>query len=353
MSAERPTAWIRFPEASGRPDLPLRLGDTLEARARLTNRGLILILGNHRLPARADVPVADGDRLRLRVAGLGHPLILQVTDHLGPRPALEWALRQALPRQDTAESLLGALRQTFRHRLMNSAMHSACQEFRDALPSTRALSSAAGVRQALTHAGTHLEARLARGAETGRDLKGRLSAWLAALRRHHTEENGRPVRPPGDGLPAEPALLGQLEAFFWRIQALQAHRALHAHGTPDWSLDIPVRQDGALHAVRLRIRPATGAAGSAAWTIEARLALERLGPVAASVHLAGGRADLTWWAAQRDSAERLAGALPGVEQRLRAAGLEPGAITCYHGWPAHDSTAPASTATPGIIDEQV
>ncbi|WP_274519777.1 MULTISPECIES: flagellar hook-length control protein FliK [Halorhodospira] len=352
MSAQRPTVWIRFPEASGRPDLPLRLGDTLEARARLTGAGLILILGAHRLPARADVPVADGDRLRLRVASVGHPLVLQVTDHLGPRPALQWTLRQALPRQATAESLVGDLRSALRRPLTNLDSHTACQEFQDAVPSARSLSSAAGIRETLAHAGLYLEARLARGADTGADLKGRLSAWLAALRPRHPEGGDR-KRPTPEFPPAERALLDQLEAFFWRIQALQAHRALHTRGTRDWTLDIPVRQGDALHALRLRIRPATGADGGAAWTIEARLALERLGPVAVSLHLAGGRADLAWWAQQRVSAERLANALPKLEQRLRAAGLEPGAITCYHGWPAHDGTAPSSTATQGIIDEQI
>ncbi|WP_041594983.1 flagellar hook-length control protein FliK [Halorhodospira halophila] len=343
--------WIRFPEASGRPDLPLRLGDTLEGRARLTNAGLVLILGEHRLPARADVPVADGDRLRLRVAGVGHPLVLQVTHHLGPRPALQSTLRQAPPRQTTAESLVSSLRTAARGTPSPITLHAACQNFWATLPSAQALSSASGVRTTLNRAGLCLEARLALGAETRDDLKGRLSAWIASLRRHHPLDPRHQAAT--DGAPAERALLQQLEAFFWRIQAIQAHRALHTRGTADWTFDLPVRDGDALHALRLRVRPATGAPGQAAWTIEARLTLERLGPVAASLHLADGRADLTWWAQDRSSAERLAGALPWLEERLRGAGLEPGAITCYHGWPAYDGTAPTTTATPGIIDEQI
>ena len=102
VTSQPPIIEIRYPEATGRPSLSLQLGQTFSALARITADGLLLEMGRYRLPARADVVVQDGDRLTLRVTELAPRLTLKVLDHRGPRPAIDAALREALPRQTQA-----------------------------------------------------------------------------------------------------------------------------------------------------------------------------------------------------------------------------------------------------------
>ncbi|MFW6380149.1 MAG: flagellar hook-length control protein FliK [Halorhodospira sp.] len=350
MTENRCSVLIRFPEASGRPEFALHLGDTLQARARWVEEGLVLLVGEHRLPARANLPVADGDRLVLRVSGLGHPLTLQVIDHLGPRPSLERTLRQALPRQATAADLAAAAYPQ-EPLTPEGFWHPSCQKMRDALPTAAELATPAGLRQAVVNAGLFLEARLARGEDTQRDLKGHLHACTAALQPPPTT-----ATPPSSSPPATaPPLAPMLEGLLLRIQALQARLALSPPppATSAWGIDLPVRTGDALNALRLLVQPASGnRKRSATWTVQAHLLLHTLGPVYVTLHLQGHRVDTAWWAERRDSAEHLAAALPALEERLRAAALEPGALTCYHGSPAQDATAPQATATAGMIDER-
>ena len=349
MSTNRPAVTIRFPEASGRPDLPLRLGETFEARVRNGPSGLILEISEHRLPARADVDISEGDRLLLRVTDLGHPLILQIVGHLGPRPALQSALREALPRQTPAADLIETRLQPGAGQPPTTTPLRADDPRLPTLPEMVELTTPTGLQRVVHHSGLFLEARLARGGAINADLKAETARAVERLRAQAPRD---PRHPGDDASAAAHPLLEALEGLLRRIEALQARLALEAATDREWALDLPVRDGESLHALRLRARPAAGADCEAAWRLAVHLRLARLGPIYATLHLAGGRADITWWAWQRSSAEDIAAALPQLEERLVAAGLTPGAIICYHGWPTEDETAASREVARGIIDEQ-
>ncbi|MBK1726082.1 flagellar hook-length control protein FliK [Halorhodospira neutriphila] len=354
-----PSILIRYPEATGRPDLSLTFGATFEARVRRSPQGLILDFAGHRLPARTDLTdleIVEGDRLLLRVAAIEPQLVLQTLRHRGHYPALHAGLRRALPAQRTAAGLAGALAPLCTpRRAFQSPARKAARIFAERLPTPAQLADPGGLREAVVDSGLFLEHRLAHTAAGARgavatDLKANTARLLASLGGSGRAQPAQPATPAA-GEPAHAELRDYAEGLFWRLQALQARLALEER-PEDRTIDLPVRDGAEIDAVRLRLRGRPAPHGGGALKVDLHLHLSGAGAVYAFIQLQDGHVDAAWWAARRATADALAAALPDLEARLQRIGLVPGTLTCYHGEPAEDRTAPASAATPGIVNEQ-
>jgi hypothetical protein len=82
------------------------------------------------------------------------------------------------------------------------------------------------------------------------------------------------------------------------------------------------------------------------WRVNFSIDLEPVGPVHASIALAGERAAVTLHAERDDSAKILREGLPLLEAGLKDAALEAGELICRSGAPA------APRAAPGLFVDQ-
>ncbi len=370
VTSQPPVVEIRYPEPTGRPSLALRLGETFTALARSSADGLILEMGRHRLPARADVPISDGDRLTLRVAELTPRLTLKILDHRGPRPAIDAALREALPRQTTAggwNSIVQSLGQGSTD--LPPQASNALRQVLTQLPTPEQLQRPEGLRSALWESGVFLEARIAAAPElaaatAGTDTKAllaRLAARLRALPLPSATAAGGRKRPPAatpQPATAVESLLRQTEGMVARLQSLQA-RAAAEPGALDLSFELPVRDTTDLEALRLRIRnsesdsPNGNDPESQPLTVDLCFQLTRAGTVHTKVRIQGNAVSTSWYAEQRPTAEAIAEALPELEHRLEAAGLAVGALSCAHGLPLSEgSDTTATLRERGLLHER-
>lgn len=370
------TVEIRFPEATGRAGLTFRTGQIFNAIARLGPEGLILDLGKHRLPARTQLPVQDGDLLRLQVGETAARLTLRLIRHDGPAPALEQGLREALPRQGSARELAAALesvRQARARGLISLPEGSAraVDRLLAILPAPADLRSAAAVREHLHHAGLLLESHLRKNrADAGRildrDLKAALLRVAARLRVDfpppgpaYGPASARPQNGAAAGEDAPKALverlLRQTEGMLARLQVLQV-RAAGAEGPgTDFGFEIPVREDDALHALHVRFqRDATVAdVPEAPVTVDIRFELQREGRVHVRLRAQEAALSAAWWIEDAAFARAVAEALPRLEVRLTEAGYQVTALTCAHGVPDDDDDAPAAWRQRGLFSERV
>lgn len=336
-----------YPEASGRPPLRLHLGQILFATTRFGPEGLILDLGRHRLPARTALEVDEGDRLRLQVMETTPRLALRLLSHHGPRPAVEAALRAALPRQGSAARWVRAVREARSHDQEHGVP--LINDILDVLPRRPTLERPEGVREAIQNSGLFLERRLS-GAGTGsaealdQDLK-------AALLRHARRVEA--VEPPSEFL----RCLGEeTRRLLARLEVLQC-RAVLTDAPMDWSFEWPVRDGDELTAVQLRIRSEDEREASGRrYTVDLGLVFTHAGPVHARVRVHGGGVGIAWWAEHYATASALAQALPELRDRLEEAGHPVEALSCVHApsAPTASSEGPAPEGPPrGLLSERV
>ena len=371
---------ISFPQQTGRLPLTFSLGQRFIANVRKSPHGLILEFGKNRLPARATTTLTDGDRLLLEVADIKQDLILRVIEHFGQQPALHQTLRQAIPRQGSAEQLIEAICRIRTQSLTDVAPNS----FIRSLPTLQDLSRPGNFSQVYYNSGLFCEHKIASPttpADLTNDVKVQLLRWIRQLRSTATPSNPIPMPAIANPTPspvelseavtiksgrdkarpnphARPHLseTAQIqpsaEAFLQRITALQIRLALHEQ--TDWTLELPFRDAEGLGSTRLRIRSSSDPAQpeERAFTLDVTLQLPAAEPMYVALLLRGKTIDCAWWCPCARTTAALKSALPQFRQRLTENGFEQCRINIQQGWPNHDPTAPSAEIPPGMIHEQ-
>lgn len=335
---------ITFPEATGRQSLTLSRGQRFVATVRRSPHGLILEFGEHRLPARAEMNVTDGDRLLFEVTDVRNELVLRRVDHFGQHPALQQALRHAVPRQGSAPLLAAAIN------ACEQATEEVPSSFINALPSLTSLGQAGNFGSMFTNCGLFCEHRIATSnnpEQLRADLKVQLLRWMRWM---------APQQPSCTATLSQPsAISSSAAAFLQRLTALQVRMALYQQ-EDDWTLEIPFRDDAGLGSARLRIRrthDSSAPPGERALTLDANLQLYAAAPMYVVLFLRGKSIDCAWWSTCASTVQALREAVAQLRQRLIEQGFAQPRINIQHGWPNLDQTAPSSEIPPGMIYEQV
>ncbi len=344
-------------------------GQILQAlviRADARRASATLDIGGKAVEVKSNAPLAPGQRIDIEVTKGGKsPGLRLLAIESPPEAATTAALRRVLPRQEGLAPLLAIV-----SRLATEAegpAREAAARFLAALPHWRELTSARGLRQALARSGLFLEHHLARGeAPPEGDLKAALLQLLARL----PAAEGRLLRPdlppPRPGrhqpqgraeMPAGPlsalfeALSGRAEGALARLTLLQlAALQPRQEEPPAWLFELPLRDDRQQADIfQFTVpRQRKNARGEAGHAVTLAFSLGGLGPVTVRVEFKDGAIATTWWAERSESTETIGRALGQLRERLREAGLTPGAMQCHHGAPP-----PPVTAHPPLLDVKV
>ena len=136
-------------------------------------------------------------------------------------------------------------------------------------------------------------------------------------------------------------LLGQTEASLSRLQLLQTlSHPLETDQKPAWILELPVRYQERTDVFQLRISRdreqqdnESGDKQPEHWMIQIAFELEELGPVRARVRLAANELNAVFWMEQEQTTMLFRRHLGSLQQKLEAAGIGIGQITCMTGIP--------------------
>jgi hypothetical protein len=352
-----------------------------------------LRIGNQEVQARSGLALAADQPLTVQVAQSGTQTVLRVlnvsTTAPSPDPAaaraantqspelatLAQAWRQVLPRDGDLAPLLArftALPSTpggAETAALPAPLAQALRQLNARLPALETLFTAAGLKRAVGDSGIFLESHLAQAAARGEapavanDFKAGLLVLVrelqtqAGMPAQSGAASGTPGRTDATSLPpalaAASAVLKDADAALARVEQHQlANLSQPADTPPAWLLEVPMR-DGAHHSVlRLRIEGDDSGRGEAAasvpWSVWLDFDLAPLGALHARVLLQGERITASLWAEQPETAGFINRHLDELGEALRAAGLQPAALSCQAGVPPPDQ--PAAPAA-GLVDE--
>lgn len=206
-------------------------------------------------------------------------------------------------------------------------------ELLNRLADPQRLTTADGLRQAISQSGLFLEARLARGDSTvlQQDFRAGLLRLLDAVQ----EQLAAPATAaPRSGTLPPPALnpgllleLSQhIEGALARVKVQQL-QTLSAQAGPDpaWLLELPLRHGTEQEVMRLRIQREGGGSngnGAPGWSVRLHFDNAQHGGVDSVVTLLGGKVGVSFWAEQPATAVRFQQRLEELRGQLQHAGLE-------------------------------
>jgi len=154
----------------------LQAGQTLLAKVEkvLANNQVELRIANQVVKADSPIQLAAGQSIKLLVEDTSNGLILRIAQQASQVETLARALRAALPKQqpiiDVVKQLINNITsnkvETANNAIANQ-LRSAIQALVNTLPSTKTVSQADGLRQAIQNSGVTLEAQLRQSIITG------------------------------------------------------------------------------------------------------------------------------------------------------------------------------------------
>ncbi len=111
-----------------------------------------------------------------------------------------------------------------------------------------------------------------------------------------------------------------------------------AGSAPAWSIEIPIPSASGFDSLRLRLEEPPGRRGETAresreWSVMLCLDCASLGPIHALVRLTGHRLGTTLWAERESTVRAAREAIGGLEEALRAQGVEVERVECLPGRP--------------------
>lgn len=111
-----------------------------------------------------------------------------------------------------------------------------------------------------------------------------------------------------------------------------------AGSAPTWSIEIPIPSASGFDSLRLRLEEQPGRRGETAresreWSVMLCLDCASLGPIHALVRLTGHRLGTTLWAERESTVRAAREAIGGLEEALRAQGVEVERVECLPGRP--------------------
>lgn len=336
-----------------------RLGAELRALVRRGDSGqpLLELTDGELLTPHSKVPLRPGAQLLLRVIQTQPVVILQIVESRSGSPTIDAALRALLPnngsRTPLFESLAQLLGATSAPRLPPSVLTALAALTAHAHPPER-LTDPARLAEALRHSGPLLESHLlhAAGGTPGQDLKAqllRLAAQLRAALLDASSSSGHLDRSLLN------ALLEDSDRALARIEAQQL-QALSGRGL-DLLFELPLLADGEIERLQIRIQDEAPAKEEqdgktdAGLLIRLRFEFAAIGAISAMLRINGDMVGLHWWAEQAETGARVRQALPQLEARLRALGLEVSELDCSDGVPPAIDDLPV-LQTRGLLHEK-
>ncbi|MFA5626772.1 MAG: flagellar hook-length control protein FliK [Thiohalomonadaceae bacterium] len=195
------------------------------------------------------------------------------------------------------------------------------------------LTTADGLRQAISQSGLFLEARLAQGdtSTLSQDFRASLLRLLSLVKGQQapapaaTQATSNPQ--PTLNQTAMLELGQQLEGALARLKVnqLQTWQAQQTSNDPAWLLELPVRHGNEFDVLRMRIQRDSNNGqdkGKPAWSVRLHFDSEKYGPVDSIITLLAGKVGVSFWAGQADTAARFQQHLEALRSQMQQAGLE-------------------------------
>ncbi|HSJ47354.1 MAG TPA: flagellar hook-length control protein FliK [Gammaproteobacteria bacterium] len=182
-----------IPVSSARPDAvssAWQVGQILRGTVLSSSPGgqALLQVGTQTLQGQSPIPLTAGQTVSLQVEGLTPLPQLRILPTPGADPVGD-AIRTLLPKQGSLAPLLNNLAQlgNVRPTVLPPLVQELSRSLLRQLPDTRSVSTAPGLRQAVSRSGLFLEARLLTARDSGRvnlnaDLKGNLMRLVQLVR---------------------------------------------------------------------------------------------------------------------------------------------------------------------------
>ncbi|MBT8766406.1 flagellar hook-length control protein FliK [Metapseudomonas boanensis] len=348
-------------------------------------------LAGRQLSIESPRPLTIGSLLTAMVQGSQKLQFLPLSAQLD-QLELSQQLASQQGRQGSLEGLFRALQGMGRDNLPE-ALRGTMDKLLGALPSARQLGDAKGLAQALENSGLLLESKLLTGqtAALSQDFKGNLLRLIAQLlpMLPTPTPTPTPTTLPGTGtssamaqalptfirnalgalgqanarqqalsfpLPSRltqaldgeedlEALLKLAAAAVSRLQTHQLSSLTQSQVTPEgnllttWQLEIPIRNQQEIAPLQIKLqqerdgKAKPGEQKESLWRIELAFDLEPLGPLQVQAQLAQGSVSSKLWAERASTASLIDLELPQLHERLVAAGLTVGELTCCQGKP--------------------
>lgn len=336
-----------------------RLGAELHAIVRRSDSGqpLLELADGELLTPHSKVPLRPGAQLLLRVIQTQPMVILQIIEPRSGSRAVDDALRALLPssgsRAPLFESLTQLLGATSAPRLPPSVLTALAALAAHAHPPER-LTDPSRLAEALRHSGPLLESHLLRAADgtPGQDLKAQLLRLATQLRAALLKPSSSSEQPDRALLNA---LLDNSDRALARIEAQQLQAT--SGRSLDLLFELPLLADGELEKLQIRIqdeapaREEQGDRPEAGLLIRLRFEFAAIGAISAMLRLSGDTLGLHWWAERAATGTLVRQALPQLEARLHALGLQVGEMDCSDGMPPPIDDLPV-LQTRGLLHEK-
>jgi len=373
------------PSARASGDTSWMLGQLLRASVNLNAAGSPqLIIGGQPYSVAGGASLRPGQELLLKVESVGQPPLLRVVSAEAGEDSLHKALRWALPRQDSLQSLLSLLVSQSAQSgsapgsaSLSGLLHGLLARIVDADQLTRWL----GLRRALADSGMFLEAKLAaalRGAAPGSwdtDLLVQALRLLSALRagaapvsapppgpadsRSTTPrgrlERGRSGYPQDEGVDdldedeEGASLLGLVEAVVARVRVNQISSLLEQQAQGwGWSLEVPYRDGEQLRSVNVRLRKQADRQTPErdVWTVHLALDIDALGAFQGQLTLIEQDVSIALWAQEDALVPLIETHLDRLATWLAEDGLHVVSLVVHHGLPPLHTAMPST----GVLD---
>ncbi|MFZ3154363.1 flagellar hook-length control protein FliK [Pseudomonas sp.] len=319
--------------------------------------------------------------------------------------ALSQQLGNQSNRQGSLEGLFSALQGLRGNAEMSEGLRTSIDKLFGALPDAAQLSSPKGLAMALENSGILLESKLlgGQGQALPTDLKANLlrlitqllpnlsvgtplaaataatagsalALAMPALARDLLGSLGKATsRQQALNFPLPSRLLQAMEgeadletllklaaAAISRLQTHQLSSLAQSQVGPDgnllttWQLELPMRNQQELVPLQVKIqRDESNPQGKpekkqTLWKVELAFDLDPLGPLQVQAQLAHGRLSSQLWAERSNTVSLIDGELDNLRQRLNAAGVQVGELTCSQGTPPR---GPRTTLEQRWVDE--
>lgn len=379
---------IKAPEG-----IKLQDGESITALVRRndTPGRLTLEIGGKRLQVLSPLRLIAGTVLSLRVEKQAGQLILHLNESTQKQLALQQAMRQTLPHQQSLKPLLERLQQLSDARPStpgadsrasavqraavpeggasgststtgSRAITEAVNRLLAALPSPAKLASADGLQQAIAGSGLFLENALLGGAPRPvleSDLKTVLLRLARAIR-EQLQAGQQAAAQTGKSQAQQKSLQGllrQVESGLARIQLNQLNSLTGQQQSDErlqLNLEIPLfspRQEE-LDLLQLRIRrdrESGSRPDGPRWSVTLKFSPADYGTIHVVVTLASGKVSTTFWCEQEQTRELFRQNLETLQQRLAEQGLETGRCITLAGSPPEEVVAERA-GMDGLVD---
>lgn len=325
------------------PALPWRVGQHFDAQV-ITHIGpgkVTLNIGGTLVEARTSLVTTIGQHLHLELIQSDKQVVLRIISPMPQENAVTTALRQALPHQQSLQTIFSRLAALLSSPSgLSPKITMLLEQLLAQLPTQQTISRAEALKQALMDSGLFLEHKLnadPKPAALAADLKANLLRLLAET-------------PQGRNDSAN-TLARDVEAGLARIQLHQLSALTDTQAPPiTWAGELPIRNHNHVDVFQFHIEKDSNNAHDPqqqSWCTWLSFNFKALGPMHVKVSLSGKNISATLWAELDSTVVLVKQNLSHLHQTLSMAGLNIKDMQCLHGSPP----LPATDRLPrGLLD---